>query len=193
MPSRSLLRWQGARSRELDQIAAAHAAVGGRGPGRRYATHQINHAYLVLLASQFQGFCRDLHSQVVDHVVTSLPAGDARTDMLRTRLTEGRQLDARNATPGSIGADFGRFRMDFWQLLRNRHPLNSRRRAALENLNTWRNAIAHQDFDPSPLGGRTSARLSDVRRFRGACDSLAREFDAVVGDHLAAILGPPPW
>ena len=193
MPSRSLLRWQGERSDQLDQIAAAHAAVGGRGRGRRFATQQINHAYLVLLASQFQGFCRDLHSEVVDQLVASLPAGDVRTRMLRVRLTEGRQLDTKNAQSGSIGADFGRFEMAFWTLVKRHHPRNIDRQAALERLNTWRNAVAHQSFDPQKLGGRAASRLNDVRGFRAACDALAEEFDAVLGNHLAAILGAPPW
>jgi hypothetical protein len=136
MPSRSLLRWRGPRARELDEIAAAHAAIGGAGPGRRYATQQINHAYLVLLASQFQGFCRDLHSEAVDYLVGPLPATDLRTGMLRGRLIEGRQLDSRNANPGTIGSDFARLRMDFWVLVANRHPRNAERQAALEDLNT---------------------------------------------------------
>jgi hypothetical protein len=173
MPSRSLLRWRGARARELDQLAAAHASVGGTGPGRRHATQQINHAYLVLLASQFQGFCRDLHSECVDLLVASLPAGDARTDMFQIGLLQGRQLDARNAQPASIGSDFCRFRIDFWDILTHRSPRNAERQAALESLNTWRNAIVHQNFDPQRLGGRVSARLREVRRFRGACDALA--------------------
>ena len=54
----------------LDEIAGADAAVGGAARGRRYATQQINRAYAVLLASEFQGFCRDLHSECVDHVLT---------------------------------------------------------------------------------------------------------------------------
>jgi hypothetical protein len=193
MPSRSLLNWRGARARELDEIAAAHRAVGGAGPGRRYATRQVNHAYLVLLASQFQGFCRDLHSEAVDHVIGTLPATDLRGSMLRARLLEARQLDARNAQPASIGSDFGRFVMDFWQLVTSRHARNTARQADLERLNAWRNAIAHQHFDPHRLGGRTSARLGQVRRFRAACNTLAGEFDAVVAAHLAAILGRPPW
>lgn len=193
MPSQSLIRWHGQRSRELDQIAGAHAAVGGVGPGRRCATQQLNHAYLVLLASQFQGFCRDLHSEAVDHLVAPLPQLDVRTDMLRVRLTDGRQLDVRNAQPSSIGSDFGRLEMQLWPLAIARDSQNVGRRVALEELNVWRNAIAHQSFDPARLGGRTSARLADVRRLRRACDGLARGFDLVVGDHLAAILGVAPW
>jgi hypothetical protein len=66
MPSTSYRRWTTIRSSALDEIANAHSAVGGTGPGRRYATQQINQAYAVLLASQFQGFCRDLAHQDFD-------------------------------------------------------------------------------------------------------------------------------
>src|SRR2546426_8652738 len=74
MPSNSLQHWQGSRCIKLDEIVEAHRAVGGTGRGRRYATEQVNHAYAVLLTSQFQGYCRDLHSECVYHTVQQVPA-----------------------------------------------------------------------------------------------------------------------
>src|SRR5580700_3316003 len=50
MPSRSFDLWNSERRQALDQIVAAHVAVGGPGPGRRYATQQINQAYAMLLS-----------------------------------------------------------------------------------------------------------------------------------------------
>ena len=44
------------RARALDEMAEAHAAVGGTARGRRYTTQQLNQAYAVLLAAHFQGF-----------------------------------------------------------------------------------------------------------------------------------------
>src|SRR5271156_4930617 len=73
MPSHSLRWWSGQRSDALDEIANAHAQVGGTERGRRFATQQINHAYATLLSSQFQGFCRDLHSECVGHLVAASP------------------------------------------------------------------------------------------------------------------------
>src|ERR1700682_173538 len=61
------------RRLELDEIVEAHRAVGGSGRGRRHATEQVNHAYAVLLSSQFQGFCRDLHSECARHIVQQVP------------------------------------------------------------------------------------------------------------------------
>lgn len=114
MPSRSLNRWNNERRQALDQIATAHAAVGGIGPGRRYATQQINQAYAVLLSSQFQGFCRDLHSEAVDHICGPVGAGNIRMFLLRMRLTIGRKLDAGNPNPSNLGSDFGFFDMELW-------------------------------------------------------------------------------
>ena len=69
MPSISYRRWRTICARALDEMAKAHVAVGGSARGRRYTTQQINQAYAVLLAAHFQGFCRDLHSECVDHIL----------------------------------------------------------------------------------------------------------------------------
>jgi hypothetical protein len=62
MPSRAYRHWKGGRATELDQVETAHILLGGTARGLRYTTQQINRAYAVLLASQFQGFARDLHT-----------------------------------------------------------------------------------------------------------------------------------
>jgi hypothetical protein len=191
MPSRSLVAWNTAGAKALNDIESAHRAVGGFGRGRRYATEQINHAYLVLLAGQFQRFCRDLHSEAIDHIANGIGVPPITREILRLNLARTRQLDAHNAQPASIGADFGRLGLDFWSAVDKRDRRSPGRRKSLERLNNWRNAIAHQDFRnpklPKPL------RLEDVRRLRRVCSSLARSFDAVVYGHLAAVVGKKPW
>src|SRR5262249_4886215 len=114
MPSTAFDHWSTTRRIALDEIKQAHAAVGGTGPGRRYATQQINHAYAVLLASQFQGFCRDLHSEGVDFLVKMIVPFPTLWPLVRAEFVRGRQIDRGNAQPGSIGADFGRLGIDFW-------------------------------------------------------------------------------
>jgi len=73
MPSQAYRLWKSTRARELDEVQTAHALLGGTARGRRYTTQQINRAYAVLLASQFQGFARDLHTESVDYLVTVMP------------------------------------------------------------------------------------------------------------------------
>src|SRR5260370_42071330 len=74
MPSLALQDWSRRRGAALDEIEHAHRSVGGTGPGRRYLTQQINQAYVVLLSSQFQGFCRDLPTDCADYLLASVAA-----------------------------------------------------------------------------------------------------------------------
>ena len=112
MPSESLRRWNEVRIQALDEIEGAHESVGGSERGRRYATQQINYAYAAILSSQFQAFCRDLHSESVDYLVTVVPA--ALEDALKVEFLLNRTLDRGNPHPGGIGSDFNRLGVDFW-------------------------------------------------------------------------------
>ena len=114
MPSVSYRQWNTVRVAALDEIARAHVAVGGTARGRRYTTQQINRAYALLLASQFQGFCRDLHSECVDHILAVIGPPATLASLVRAEFTRSRQLDRGNAQPGSLGADFGRLGIVFW-------------------------------------------------------------------------------
>lgn len=206
MSSFALQAWQGVRSDQLDELDLAHGVVGGTGPGRRYATRQLNHAYVVAIASQFQGFCRDLHSECVDVIADAIhTAGisggmnvSAIADIALTALTRNRQLDRGNASPGSIGADFKSFDLDIWDAANQLDARTAMRSRRLERLNVWRNAIAHQDFDftrhqQEVLAGATSLVLSEARAFRSCCNLLAVTFDRVLVRHLESIVGGRPW
>lgn len=193
MPSVSLHHWLTDRTSALDEIEHAHRSVGGTGPGRRYATQQINQAYAVLLSSQFQGFCRDLHEECASSLVKAVADPVVRKLALASLLLN-RKLDRGNPSPGNIGADFGRFELPFWPRVDAFRAPNPQRRAALEELNVWRNAIAHQDFVPAMLrAGRPVLHLAQVQTWRKACDGLARSFDDVLGAHLQTVTGTSPW
>lgn len=192
MASSSLNRWHIVRARELDQIENAHRQVGGPNPGRRYATEQINHAYTVLLSSQFQGFCRDLHSEAVDHITSSIASGLLRS-ILHDEFAFQRKLDRGNANAGNIASDFNRLGLAFLDEVRALSIRNIGRMNRLEEMNIWRNAIAHQDFAAGKLGRTMHLRLATVLRWRRACDQLAGAFDAVVGSHVAQVTGVRPW
>src|SRR5947209_6651597 len=113
MPSFSLRKWEDVRVLDLDEIEDAHRSVGGSGRGRRSATQQINHAYSMLLSSQFQGFCRDLHTECVNEVVAVIEPVSVRP-VMRDGLVLNRKLDHGNPNAGNIGADFGRLGLDLW-------------------------------------------------------------------------------
>ena len=188
MPSIALQNWSSIRVLTLDELGMAHQAIGGAGRGRRYATQQINYAYAVLLASQFQGFCRDLHTECADAIVRASPP--ALRVVVDKSLLRDRRLDKGNPNPANIGADFGRFDISFWSVIYRRSPRNEPRRRLLEELNDWRNAIAHQDFTHMSA---TAIQLQQVQRYRAACTALAHEFDDAMYQHLSSLLGGAPW
>jgi hypothetical protein len=187
MPSHALQNWTSDRVKSFDEIENAHARVGGTARGRRYATQQINQAYAVVLSSQFQAFCRDLHSECVDQLVDAVNPATLRV-ALRTEFMLHRSLERGNPNPGNIGSDFNRLGLVFWDDVDDRERQNR-----LEILNLWRNAIAHQDFTAGALGGVTTLRLATVRDWRRACDNLAKTFDRVMRDHINAVTGIAPW
>ncbi|HKI38293.1 MAG TPA: hypothetical protein VKA46_40970 [Gemmataceae bacterium] len=193
MPSLALQEWSARRAAVLDEIEYAHRSVGGAGPGQRFLMQQINQAYALLLSSQWQGFCRDLHTDCADYLVASV-ASPVLREIYQDNLLFGRKLDTGNPTPGNIGADFDRLGLSFWPLVLADHAKNAHRRDVLATLNRWRNAIAHDAFAPDMYkGSRPSLRLAEVQDWRRACDGLARSFDNVRHAHLLAATGVAPW
>ncbi len=193
MPSNAYRHWRVIRNAALQEIVNAHTSVGGSARGRRHTTQQINRAFAVLLASQFQGFCRDLHSECVDHVISSLVATSGLLNLVKAEFTRGRQLDRGNAQPTSLKADFGRLGVDLWQQLIAFDPAAVAWRTNLDLLNEWRNAIAHQDFTSPRLGGIMNLRLAQVMRWQVSCRRLARAMDEVLRRHLQSLTGATPW
>jgi hypothetical protein len=193
VPSTSLNYWDTTRAAELDEIEQAHAAVGGTGRGRRYTTQQINRAFAMLLASQFQGFCRDLHSECVDHVLGVLAPPAPLRNLLRAEFTRSRQLDRGNAQSASLGADFSRLGIELWDELRAYDPASNGWRNDLDLLNDWRNAIAHQDFASLRLRGVVTIQVGAVRRWRTSCGRLALAVDNVMWSYLQTLTGVSPW
>jgi hypothetical protein len=192
MPSRALRNWQTRSRKVLDEVEAAHAVVGGGRGARGFARQQINQAYVVLLSSQFQRFCRDLYDESADHLI-SRPEHAPLNPLLSGLLIRGRRLDRGNANPANIGADFERLGVNFWYAVRTRNRQNPVRQRRLEELNIWRNAIAHQDFRDPALEAGTRVSLAQVRRWRSACNALAVEFDRVMELYLCGFFGSDPW
>lgn len=193
MPSPAYRRWSTDGAAALDHLVSAHGALAGLRPVRRAATRELNHAYTVMLASKFQLFCRDLHSEAVERL-TDAATPTALRLIFRESLLGNRQLDSKNAQPGSLGSDFKRLGLELWDQLGMMDRRNIARRKRLEELNAWRNAIAHQTFTRARLlAPAPPLRLRHVRTWRTACDALARSMDAVVGDHIRAVVGAAPW
>jgi hypothetical protein len=191
MPSIAYQRWTSLRTARLGQVELAHTAVGGSAPGARAARRQLNHSYCVLLAAEFQGFCRELHTEAAAALVAVVPP--ALRLIVDQEFAWSRQLDRGNANPNTLGIDFGRFGLDLWARVDSLEPRGKLLRRRLEELNAWRNAVAHSDYDPARLGGRINLSIAQVRRWRAACTRCARLLDRVVADHIASLIGARPW
>ncbi len=189
MPSQSLQTWLTDRGQALDEIEHAHRSVGGTAPGRRHATQQVNYAYTLLLSSQFQGFCRELHNECINHLIQWVTPIGVRFGF-RATLMLSRKLDIGNPNPGNIGSDFGRFGFAFWDKVDKLDSRNRSRRDRLQSLNAWRNAIAHHD--PGTLATQ-SLHLRQVTDWRRVCENLAHCFDEVMRAHIESITGVSPW
>ena len=189
--SLSLEKWTTERLPALRELDSARRGLRVSKRGTRFAVRQIHESYVVLLASHFQGFCRDLHDECATAFVEAIPAGMLRNTFY-TALLNGRKLDGGNANAGNLGSDFGRFGLEFWTTVRGSDAANQERQKELDRLNAWRNAVAHQNFDPVKLGG-VELRLPLLHGWRTLCDQLAVSFDAVMQSHLAAVNGLVPW
>jgi hypothetical protein len=115
MASASFANWAAARADRIKRLRAAHEAFGGTGPGRRWVTDELNHALILRLASEFQGFVRDLHDETGLFIARSLAPGNQQLqDSLRIPYTLHRKMNQGNADPGTLGNDFGLFGMVLW-------------------------------------------------------------------------------
>jgi hypothetical protein len=129
-------------------------------------------------SSQFQRFCRDLHTEASSFLVEKGAQG-AFQSIARLALTQGRKLDSGNPNEGNIGSDFARLGVNtLWRDVSTHSTRNPGRRKKLETLNKWRNAIAHQDF--AKVGGNPALILSTVESWRAACEGLAVSLDVLV-------------
>jgi hypothetical protein len=187
MPSRALWKWWHSAGGALNEIESAHKSVGGSGRGRRHATKQINHGYLLLLFSHFQGFCRDLHSECVDFLATRITPSSIQT-ILREAWVSDRKLDKGNPNADNLQRDFSRLGFNFSSSI-----LTIQLSKRLVSLNDWRNAIAHLDFNKPALKGKTTLRVAQVRSFRSLCNRLAEKMDKSTCQHIQSITGQKPW
>jgi hypothetical protein len=108
-------------------------------------------------------------------------------------LSLNHKLDRGNPNAGNIGSDFHQLGVRIWPRMTAVASRNAQRQQLLDELVEWRNAIAHQNFDPARLGGTVVLRLERVRSWRGACEALARSMDQVLQSHLGNLLGILPW
>lgn len=175
-----------------------HLAVTGGLRGRPRDVTELNHSLFLRLASELQGFCRDLHDEAIDACCTpaQIPSSDLR-DAVRAVLTSGRKLDSGNAGPGNIGNDWAKFGITLWPDLKASHPGvkgSSDWNARLDWLNEARNGIAHNDA--AKIAAAHAGHPLTLRTFRvmrGRFTKFAGALDRATGAYLKTATGISPW
>lgn len=173
MPS-DALRALNSRLRDVDQLMAAHATVGGLDPGRRYDVEGLNRAAVLMLCGHLEGYVEDVMREALGKV-------DQRIDA--KPLLSG----FHNPWPDRIDDLFVFIGMSkpcraiSWQKAGNKAVRDN-----LEQLVATRNRIAH---------GTTGVTVhkGDVTRYRGYVEGFAARFDALVRAQLRTLIGSQPW
>lgn len=191
------MKWAAARGDRIKRLRAAHQAFGGTGPGRRWVTDELNHALILRLASEFQGFARDLHDESGLFVARRLaPESRELQRSLRIPYMLNRKMDQGNADPGTLGSDFALFGMVLWVELQERYPTHVKAwNQKLSALTMARNGIVHDDGTKiaQVQANGWPLTIRSVDRWQSSLDGLARGMDRVVGLHLKLMYGTSPW
>jgi hypothetical protein len=159
---------------------------------------QADMMVIVRLASEFQGFARDLHDQAVEFLVTSAATGNPTLDNVITiAMTADRALSKNNAGDDTLAKDFRRIGLNLWPTINTQNPQQGPiLRTKLQKLIAMRNAIAHDNeaqIITLESEGFTLQRTV-TRDWQTSLDTLATIMDDVVGSFLGALMGAPrPW
>lgn len=190
LPSEALDRWKAERCGVLDNLEQVHAKVTQRKIGRQYMTEHLNAALFVRLATEFQGFCRDLHDDAATVLADSFTTGDNETwtDTVRNALVRQRKLGLGNANSGNLGNDFAVLGMTFWPDIYAQYPSwGPKWNGRIDALNTVRNAVVHSDevqLKKFKADTGVSLNLATFKQWRGTLNSAAIGFDRVVRAYL---------
>ncbi|MBE0011675.1 hypothetical protein DXT87_18160 [Arthrobacter sp. AET 35A] len=174
---------------------AVHSTVTGGKQGRQWATEQLNHATILRLASEFQGFSRDLHNEALTFILdTGVTANSAIEGVLRANLEFGRKLDRGNANKSNLGNDFVRLGLPIVEEIKASSAMNANRLEGLDRLNDARNAIAHNN--PIQLATVIAVQpltMRSAKKWRGQLNGLAVSMDRHVGAYLEDVTKKKPW
>ena len=188
MTSPALEAWRSSRLPRLDRLLAAHPNSAGSSTDPA-VSDEWSQALVLRLASEFQGFCRDLHDDAVQAIVTAVtpPVSPLRV-MLLEGLTVGRGLDRFSADPRTIKDDFRRLGLDLWVLVgTGRAESTSVWREGLRLLHRARSGVVHDDAEAieAVRGEGWPIQLDTVWRWRNLLDEMATAMDHGLGEDIA--------
>lgn len=194
MISSALTTWRGTRSARLDRLVQTRLMVNW---SARWAADELDQALVLRVASEFQGFARDLHDEAIELIGEAVAPGDRhRQLLLGLPYQAARRLDPGNTDVRALSQDFKLFGLTLWSDLEQGDPSQAAGwKAAVEALNTARNGLAHDDAAKIQASERAGwpVSLASVQRWRESLDGLVAAMDHVVGTHLTAKFATAPW
>jgi hypothetical protein len=152
---------------------------------------------VVKMASEFQGFARDLHDQAVEFLAASITSNQTLENTLRVAMTADRALNRNNAGSDTLTKDFARIGLLLWSTINSQNPQQgSTLQEQLKKLIEMRNAIAHDNeaqIIRLEAGGFPLQRAT-TQQWQASLDTLTAIMDDVVASYLGALLGVSrPW
>lgn len=197
--SQALGTWRTDRAANLDALREAHRKVGGANRGRRWSTDQLNYAMILTLSGEWQGYCRDLHDEGFQAILTQAQPAPQYIGLIVGAATAGRQLNVRNPDASALARDFALLNATgkFWDRARSYDASTATLLVLLRDLVDGRNGIAHRDQSKIDEVNRRGYKLHTLKtfvQFRQGIDQLAEIVDAVVGQQVTDTCGGvAPW
>jgi hypothetical protein len=137
VPSVAFAEWTGTRSSRLDQLVAARLTA----RGGRYPAQAINWSLVLVLASEFQGFTRELHGEAAGVLAAAIARGNLNYfTLVRNNLVANRAIDRYNANVNTLSADFDRLGIDTWRDITSAVQSGALWKQQLDRLNRARNS-----------------------------------------------------
>ena len=148
------------------------------------------------MVAEFQGYCSDVHTLAIEHLIAPLPVADR--EAVRSIARSGRKLDVNNPNLKTINHDFEFLcvtEKNFYQELLRAEPKAKNWNKSLTWLLAWRNVYAHSDFDKPFVSdpNEPNPNQTTLLECRDRINKLVVHFDRVVGDNLTALTKRPTW
>ena len=197
VPSVALTSWTTARAARLDHLAWVHRSAGIIDLGGPAVRKVLVRSLVLALASEFQGFARELHDEAAEFLASTIAGGNqGQFEVIRNNLVIGRGVDRVNAKPETLRVDFARLGVaNLWNDIARAVPSGHRWRQQLERLNEARNAIAHDEENKLQLLATQGfpITIATMHSWRAACNGVSRHIDTILENHIAQLTGVRPW
>ncbi|UXY21931.1 hypothetical protein N8I84_26935 [Streptomyces cynarae] len=194
--SRALVEWNTSRRQKINLLWGVHPQLTGN-PPTLWREHQALAIVIQRMATEFQGFARDLHDECTDVFSAEVAAGNSAVEnVLRERLTSDRALSRGNAHSDGISKDFGRLGMTFWPSMIAADSRANNWKKDLLKLVEMRNGVAHDDAAKLARLQREGYTLdaASLQKWQTMLDDIATSMDDMTSTYLSALLGiQRPW